>query len=350
MNILIIDDCFENGEQGSSRRGQINLLSDLGDIVVHEVAASRVLDFFSQGYSAANVYEIIFIDYKFSDSSGAEHGAFHTGDQCISLVRNKCHDTPIYLLSVTISEDQQFERPDGFERQVGEMFLSDTNMVAAEISDHASLRRSMSSGNINEILGLLNCDDEYCLEDLYEALPASVKRNSKSETTTTTKQEINKNKGFRVDFYRWFIDTFYRHPGFLLDDISAANLLGVTPEFFLDNLAEKFNAAKYTGIFHQSLKERWWTSLIKEIVIEADQNDLIAIESFPQASWRIYSDSNEDVQARCVSCHKPWPDAIGYIEEDSSRGLHPIHISCSTRDESFFVSPFFSPPRIIIEE
>lgn len=349
IRTLFIDDCFGRAET-DPRRQKIDLLKAIEGVSVEELDSARLFEFKQARKSRTDVFDLIFVDYKLSTDARDVEG-FSTGDQCESLVRAMCSDTPIYLLSVDVAAEREFERPDGFERQVGETFLSNPQSVYKEITNHKELRQALESGDFNLLFTAMGCNDDLVKSDMVEALPIRVRRcfNSASVSNQSGPPIVHGTKGARVEFYRWFIDLFYRHAGFLLDDRATANLLGMSLDYFTHNVANQFEAARYKGLFSHTLCQRWWTDQVKECVLDLDEDGILLSKSLAEGA-AIILDVPEGEKARCVSCNKLWPDALGFVQDDVHRNLHPVHISCSIPDPEADLGAYFTSPRLIIDD
>lgn len=349
IRTLFVDDCFGRPET-DPRRQKVDLLKAIEGVSVEELDATRLFEFKQARKSRTDIFDLIFVDYKLSTDASDVEG-FSTGDQCESLVRAMCSDTPVYLLSVEVAAEREFERPEGFERQVGENFLSNPQNVYKEISNHKELRLALESGDFKQLFSAMDCSDDLVKSDITEALPARVRRcfNTASVSRQSGPPIVHGTKGARVEFCRWFIDLFYRHPGFLLDDRATANLLGMSLEYFTQNIANQFEAARYKGVFSHTLCPRWWTDQIKECVLDLDDNGILLSKSLAEGAAIILG-VPEGAKARCVRCEKLWPDALGFVQDDAHRNLHPVHISCSIPDPEADLGAYFTSPRLIIDD
>lgn len=353
IKVLFVDDCFGRPES-DPRRQKIELLKELGGIAIDEVNAENLFEFKQARKSKTDVFDLIFVDYKLSTDASDIEG-FSTGDQCESFVRAMCRDTPIYLLSVDVTRDKEFERPEGFERQVGETFLSNTQNVHTEISDHNKLRQVLESGDIVHLFTAMDCHDEFVRRDIARALPSRVRRRFNTNSISGPNSAPNSapivhgTKGARVEFYRWFIDFLYSYSGFLLDSNATANLLGMSPRYFSQKVESRINAARYKGIFSSTLENRWWIDQVKECVLDLDVNEVLLSNNLTEGAATIF-EVPEKEKARCVSCNELWPDALGVVQDDAHRHLHPVHIRCSIPNPEVDLGAYFTSPRLIIDD
>ena len=349
VTTLFIDDCFGRADT-DPRRQKINLLKEQKEIDVREIDPTNLFEFKEAHRTATEVFDLIFVDYKLStDSTGSE--GFTTGDQCESLVRALCTDTPIYLLSVEVGDDKEYERPEGFERQVGEHFLSNPKIVHQEIIDHSKLREALTAGSTDKLNEALGCDDVLIKEDLLKSLPARVRRNfcSTHKDLQSGSPIVHGTKGARVESFRWFIDLFYRHSGFLADKMAVANLLGMSANYFSNEIAVQLEGALYNGVFSHSMQPRWWIGKVKDHLLDVDNEDILQKYSFAEGCCELFK-VPETEKSRCAACGELWPEALGYVEDDAQRDLHPVHISCSLPNNDVELGPYFNSPRLIIDD
>ncbi len=349
IRTLFIDDCFGRPEV-DPRRQKVNLLKNLGGISVEELDAAQLFQFKQARKSGTDIFDLIFLDYKLSTDANDVEG-FSTGDQCESLVRAMCSDTPIYLLSVDVEEDRERERPEGFERQVGETFLSNPQKVHKEIEDHSALRLALESRDLELLFTSMGCSDDLVKNDIAQALPPRVRRCFTPALVSGQSGApiVHGTKGARVEFYRWFIDLFYKYEGFLLDERATANLLGITPGYFTQHIADRFKAAQYNGIFSHTMCTRWWTDQVKECVMDLDSNGILQSKGLAEGA-SILLEVPDKQKARCVSCEELWPEALGYVQDDAHRVLHPVHIRCSIPNPEADLGAYFTSPRLIIDD
>lgn len=73
------------------------------------------------------------------------------------------------------------------------------------------------------------------------------------------------------EFSRWVLEVLLGRPGFLLDDLELATLLGLKKEGF-HKISESFRDALYSGVFASSDRPLWWVSLIRPIFAAITEN------------------------------------------------------------------------------
>lgn len=339
MNICFIDDCFaDNGNK--ARVVQINLLDGYTDLKSHKVLPSAFREWSN---SSPPEMDVIFIDFKLNEDRDAK-AIFNIGPEIVSLVRAQFPDTPLYLLSVKIDKHSEYERAEGFERQIGENYLSRTESAYADLTDHATLKSVITDKKIDNLIEHLLNTPEDVREDLKKSLPGSVRKYFSSSPKNADGAE-KPNIGPRVEFYRWFIDYFYKYPGFLLSEDACALYLGISVDYF-KSISNRFDEALYSGLFSKTFEPRWWKSKIEDLIILWDEHDLLNSGSFSEASAKVLS-APSDSLAVCVHCGAYRPEELALTEDTTDSTLVMVHTRCSRRDEDFNAGPYFHKPRIV---
>lgn len=71
----------------------------------------------------------------------------------------------------------------------------------------------------------------------------------------------------------WLCDSVLRFPGVLLDEISAASFLNVSPSRFSPEIRALFASALYQGPFSDNAEPRWWRHIVADILNDAKVPD-----------------------------------------------------------------------------
>lgn len=339
MNICFIDDCFANSAN-KARVAQIDLLGAQENLTVYKVLPSK----FKEWTDECQVeLDLIFIDFKLNEDTGVD-AIFSVGSEMVSLVRTQFPDTPLYLLSVDVEKSKQYERAEGFERKVGENYLSQTTTAYLDIIDHATLKSVIIGRDIDKLL----TDTLKAPLDVKDDLKNSIHGSIRKYFSTPPRNSENHEKvniGPRVEFYRWFIDFFYRYPGFLLNEDACALYLGLTVDHF-KMISTQFNEALYDGIFFNTFERRWWKSKIEDLIINLDNDGVLNSGAFSEASAKVLNAPPEGI-ATCAHCGLAYPEELAVTEDTTDSTLLMVHIKCSDLDEDFNVGPYFHKPRIV---
>jgi hypothetical protein len=339
MNICFIDDCFSaNGNK--ARVDQIDLLGSQENLTVHKVLPSQLREWKDMN---SIEMDLIFIDYKLHEDRDA-NGIFNVGNEIVSLVRTLFPDTPLYLLSVDIVRSKEYERAEGFERKVGENYLSQTAAVYHDINDHAALKSVIAERNMEKLLTDILKTPLDVKDDLKNSIHGSIRKYFSTPRRNVENHE-KVNIGTRVEFYRWFIDLFYKYPGFLLNEDACALYLGLSVDHF-KSISTRFDDALYEGIFFKTFEPRWWKSKIEDLIISLDEHDVLNTCSFSEASAKVLNAPPTGI-AMCAYCNTASPEELAVTEDTTDSDLVMVHVKCSSLDEDFNVGPYFHKPRIV---
>jgi hypothetical protein len=151
--------------------------------------------------------------------------------------------------------------------------------------------------------------------DLDQILPEEFK----SEQHTTTEHRVA----------RWIFNTFLTRPGFLYDRLHAATLLGLTTDGFA-KVEDKFEKAKYKGVFATQSQSRWWSSSLRKLLYDiAGENS----PDLPQYAGRTLPGITQGDFSACYVSKKtdPPPDAVVAADLTTSAKLHVVRRQYSDR-------------------
>jgi hypothetical protein len=168
--------------------------------------------------------------------------------------------------------------------------------------------------------------------DLNQILPDEFQ----SEQHTTTEHRVA----------RWIFDVFLRRPGFLYDRLYAATLLGLTVNGF-SKVENKFDRAKYKGVFATNSEPKWWSSAVRKLLYELAGEGSPDIPQYAGRSLPGISPADYSV---CYVSKKtePPPDAIVSADSTSSAKLHVVRRMYSDRNPSDIgVTPGFETRLIL---
>lgn len=144
-----------------------------------------------------------------------------------------------------------------------------------------------------------------------------------------TKDQTKNASGNVIAFAKWVRRTLLSLPGFLYDSLYAATKLGLTEDFFLDNVSV-FDGAQYNGIFSHSMSNRlWWNSELDRIVFDIAEEELCDESSTDvREILRSYFKLREKDLPICAVCKNPHPDTVGINKYDPTE-RRPVHFRCS---------------------
>ncbi|AMG01922.1 MULTISPECIES: response regulator [Vibrio] len=283
-------------------------------------------------------YNLVIIDFRFDQPGSA---IFRSGASLYSLIKDHTSSIPIYLISVLTSTTNQIG---DFDLFINDTRLKDGNSFKKEIEDHILLKNCQT---IEHFLTLLSAPED-TNEDLRLILkPLFSKVKFHSRDNEIPKESIS--QSLNLLLFQWLTQTLLRKEGFLVCKKGAAIALGISTQYF-DAIAEKFDVAKYSGLFSGSFEERWWLTLLEDVVINIhDTNDLLSKHSFSEASSLLLGAKDDEDFSTCVVCSKKYPDSLGILAQGDPKDIHPVHTHCSELDESVVQESFFENLRLIAE-
>lgn len=113
---------------------------------------------------------------------------------------------------------------------------------------------------------------------------------------------------------RWILNVFMDRPGFLLDALGAATLVGLKVEAFLRIAPPLFAEAEYRGPFATAARKLWWASQLGETLYarlpqEASLPPQLAGRKLPDVTPQDYSICGATGESL------PPPDVVAYLDE-----------------------------------
>lgn len=335
MIILVIDDKAYDPEH--SRKFTLEMLKNSQDIDFKLIEPTEKE--LTSSLDKILEYSLILVDYRFD-----KPGMFKSGASLYSLIRDYTNSTPIYLISVMPSRSNQFG---DFDRFINDKHLEKQAAFKNEILGHIALKECNDPRKLIELL--------IAPEEIEDELQIMFKPIFSKSLETENDDEIKSkdiNGDLNIYLFHWLIQSLLYKEGPLVSRDGAALLLGIDINYF-DKINDKFAKAKYSGIFHESMDERWWGCLLEDLIFELDDpEDLLSRCSFKEASSKLLGASSNEDFSICVndSCQKRYPDSLGTLADDDNKNLYPVHVACSEFNESLIQEPFFRNPRLIIGE
>lgn len=123
--------------------------------------------------------------------------------------------------------------------------------------------------------------------------------------------------------YRW-VSRLLDRPGFLLDQLWSATLLGLNEAGFLV-LQQSFEHAKYKGVFFRPDEPHWWSSQLAAILYT--QCPPAAGELSWHAGRRLPGVEKQHYSV-CYHCKKDFPETVAFVDEASNE-RHAMHLRCT---------------------
>ncbi|MBF4344108.1 response regulator, partial [Vibrio anguillarum] len=319
MKILVIDDLAENPEHTRTRL--LNVLEQRESIEVTMIEPKE--EALQENLRSIDEFDLILVDYKFDTAISP---IFRTGASLYSLLRDYTKSIPIYLISVL--SKYRTNKLGEFDLFVNNEFVEDHRIFKYEIVEHKKLAQCSDFSQFVELLG---APDEV-LDDL-NSLLRTFFINTSAELNTTD-DTVSFSEDLNIRLFHWLVESFLKKEGPLVSREGAALLLGVSTEYFRQIL-DRFEVAKYRGLFADSNEERWWASTIEDCVLfMEDEEDLLSKHPFKQAASLLLGASSSNEFSECIECDERYPDALGFLRDDENKKLHHVHMSCSIPDET----------------
>lgn len=141
--------------------------------------------------------------------------------------------------------------------------------------------------------------------------------------------------------YRW-VDQLMDRPGFLLDKLWCATLLGLNETGF-EVVAEIFGKAKYKGIFARGDEPHWWSSQLLETLFKKCPAG--AGELSWHAGRRLRGVGKKHFSV-CYSCRQEFPEVVAYLDEATNE-RRAMHLRCTVLHPRHKRELFFEDIRIM---
>jgi CheY-like chemotaxis protein len=122
---------------------------------------------------------------------------------------------------------------------------------------------------------------------------------------------------------RWILNVLMHRPGYLVDALEAATLLGIKEESFTEKVAVNFDAARYRGPFATDSHPLWWASLLMDVLYQKLPHcDALA----SQEAGRCFPGVTEQDFSVCgfTGQHTPPPDVVAHV--DATPGSNRIAV------------------------
>ncbi len=140
--------------------------------------------------------------------------------------------------------------------------------------------------------------------------------------------------------YRW-VDHLLDRPGFLLDNVWSATLLGLN-EVGFQRVADEFEKAKYAGVFTRPDEPRWWSSRLTELLYKHCTTQ--SGEMSWQAGRRLPGVNGHF--SRCYRCHEDFPETVAYLDAESNE-RKAMHLKCTVLDPRYKRELYFEDIRMM---
>jgi hypothetical protein len=116
---------------------------------------------------------------------------------------------------------------------------------------------------------------------------------------------------------RWVLNVLMSRPGFLVDTLEAATMLGLTEEGFARKVKQYFGPARYSGPFATETRPLWWASALPDALYEVVPDHVTLV---PTEAGRRLPGIEESDYSRCAVTgeHSPPPDVVAFTDATAS--------------------------------
>lgn len=143
-------------------------------------------------------------------------------------------------------------------------------------------------------------------------------------------------------WYKWCRDVLFARPGFLYDELWVSTLLGLNNHGFT-KVKEKFDRARYAGVFHQDSKPLWWKSTVLEILAQETKSF-----ELPWIAGRLLSgDFDSDDYSRCYSTDEFFPETVAAIDDTPNSEWQPMKLMYTEIHPNLESRMFFEDLRVM---
>lgn len=293
--------------------------------------------------------DLFIIDYKLNDLPDSEGVTFpYQGTSLVGVIRDKCPELPIYLVSRLLNDDNTaltHDRDDLFDRLIPWTWLSEKkqkkikDILFYDALDYRLVRDANYRKSIHGIHRLLKTPDNS--KELVEEVIPNIFNNGIGKI----QNQFTYNLSGPIWFAEWVRTEFMRLHGLLYDDLHAATLLGVSKDYFIStfsNKLKKIEGTLYEGVYHKTYPRRWWKLSLLEFVQSKNSKNLIGEPC--EVTHKIFKIDKANY-SKCIVCGEYFPETVGFDCDDSTvRG--PVHWRCSEGSQERTVHPLYEQTRI----
>jgi hypothetical protein len=318
IKVLVLDD-------EKKRMKQYKAFAEINDFLLQFISLEDEdpLEKMNGILDGSNYPDIIILDHKFTNAKTK----ISKGTSLISAFRMtfKCP-----IIAVTAAKKDCIA---DFDSHYDDIF--DINELSS-IGDYIKIMidgfyKVSKVSNMDELLKLLEIP-ETVITDLSNSLPDEIKNQDNYISTD-----------FNSVVYKWFINYFYKLPGFLHNIDWTATLIGVNKKNFKE-YEEKIEMTKYDGIWSNPNDKRWWKSKIYELISSKE------VELHPwyfQEACNQVLEIKKDHISKCYKCQENWPEIMA-LTDYSDPSYEQVHLRCSQHNHRKYSYPYYEEPRIMI--
>ena len=256
---------------------------------------------------------LIFVDHCLKDATNTERRLFDNGSSLCMAIRKKWSCVPVVGISAAAYEDVGADDRREYTDFIPLSKIGDDETIAKlkSMIDGFYLLKSFGSEIVCGHLKRLFNNSKADIELLQRIVPNEIM------------------EGKCVDaghlLYKWFCDVLFNYQGILVDGEMIAASIGIKFQSFLDNIAEKLESCKYSGIFAGLMGARYWRDDVFAKLAEIVEDDGEMLMSHYVDKLK---KSDDDIE-RCFCCDKPYTELIANEEESATcTNRHAVHFKC----------------------
>jgi CheY-like chemotaxis protein len=148
-------------------------------------------------------------------------------------------------------------------------------------------------------------------------------------------------KSLLLEIYRWCESTLFKRPGFLYNRLWVSTLLGLNSAGF-KKVEDKFEAAKYKGIFANDSDERWWKSEVLSIL--GEETGKVGL---PWKIGRALVNVKKNHFTKCHVSEEEFPETVAAVDTTNGAEWHPMKLKYTDPHPLFEDMLFFEELRIM---
>jgi CheY-like chemotaxis protein len=273
--------------------------------------------------------DCILLDHKLSNFN---NDLFSEGTTFAEIIKRNFPGVPIIAVTGMASELLIFNL-NIYDQTIDIGSLSDHYQEIYNITLNFKKLHNKKLWNIGSFLKLLDVPIEE-KDKILSIIPELIKNNIKTPI----------DKSIFSFIFHWVYNKFIKHPGFLIDDLWLATLLGIKRESFI-KVKNKFKKAVYNGLFASDGNIYWWQSTAKQIIYGLFPADT---EVFTWNLGRKIRSVKPEDWSVCYVCKKnnPPPEIVGFTDAINNE-RQPMHYSCTIQHPNYQNELYFEEIRMV---
>lgn len=252
---------------------------------------------------------------------------YRTGSTVASFLREHWKNCPIVSCTGVEFNDIDIRHKSAYEGIYPINRISENYESIYSVAFGFHVLRENYPKEIADLFQLLDCPIGEC-DKLHKILPKEIKKN------------FNDNS-LLIEIYRWCNNILFERPGFLYDELWSATYLGLNEDGF-NRVKEKFNDAKYDGIFKDNSKPRWWKGKLLEILSE-----LVDGIGLPWIIGRNLVENDDKYFSKCFASGEDFPETVAAEDTTPGAEWYPMKLKNTEPHTNYEEMLFFDELRIM---